>query len=485
MYEFERLFINGAWVDSTSGKTLDVESPARAATIGQVPIGSTSDMESAVQAARRAMDDGPWPQMKPRERAEGIARLCDALEKRSERIAMTVTEEVGTPISLSNMIQASLPIMFARYYAELGQSFTAEEVRQGPMGASLVRREPVGVCALVVPWNYPLYLTMSKVAPALLAGCSIVVKPSSDAPLNAFLLAEAVEEAGLPPGVFNLVPTTRDVAEQLVSHPMVDKVSFTGSTEVGSHMMAIGSETIKRITLELGGKSACILLDDAPLDVAIPMAANAAFLNSGQTCVAQTRLLVPAPKRDEVVDRLSEFISTMKVGDPMDPTTIMGPLVSGRQRHRVEQYISVGQEEGAKIAVGGGRPSDLNVGYYLEPTVFVDVDNSMRIAKEEIFGPVLSVIDYGTDEEAISVANDSIYGLSGAVWSADPERGVGVARRIRTGTFHVNGLGMDPGSPFGGFKQSGLGRELGPEGLAPYLELKTVSLPAGFTPSSH
>lgn len=483
MYAFDKLFIDGTWADPTSGKTLDVESPAREAKVGQVPIGSAADMEKAVDAARRAMDDGPWPLMSPAERAAGIGRLCDALEKRSEAIATVVTEEVGTPISLSNMIQSGLPIMFARYYAELGRSLEIEEVRQGPMGSSLVRREPVGVCALVVPWNYPLYLTMSKVAPALLAGCSIVVKPSSDAPLNAFLLAQAVEEADLPPGVFNLVPTTRDVGERLVSHPSVDKVSFTGSTEVGSRMMELCSKSIKRVTLELGGKSACILLDDAPLDTAVPMAANAAFLNSGQTCVAQTRLLVPRSQRDEVVDRLCDFVSTMKVGDPMDPTTAMGPLVSGRQRERVEQYIAVGQEEGAKIATGGGRPADPGVGYYLEPTVFVDVKNSMRIAQEEIFGPVLSVIDYDTEDEAVSIANDSIFGLSGAVWSADPARGVGVARRVRTGTFHVNGLGMDPGSPFGGFKQSGLGRELGPEGLASYLEPKTVSLPAGYKPS--
>lgn len=483
MYDFDKLFIDGAWVAATSGTNLEVESPARAAKIGQVPIASASDMESAVLAARRALDEGPWPRMTPAERADGIARLCDALEKRSDDIARVVTDEVGTPIILSNMIQAGLPIMFARYYAELGRSFAVEEVRQGPMGASLVRREPVGVCALVVPWNYPLYLTMSKVAPALLAGCSVVVKPSSDAPLNAFLLAQAVEEAGLPPGVFNLLPTTRDVGERLVRHPGVDKVSFTGSTEVGSRMMSLCSETIKRVTLELGGKSACILLDDALLEAAIPMAANAAFMNSGQTCVAQTRLLVPSAKRDEVVDRLCDFVATMTVGDPMDPSTNMGPLVSARQRDRVEQYVKLGQEEGAKIVAGGSRPADLGVGYYMEPTVFVDVNSSMRIAQEEIFGPVLSVIEYESEEEAVAIANDSVFGLSGAVWSSDPERGLDVARRVRTGTFHVNGLGMDPGSPFGGFKQSGLGRELGPEGLAPYLELKTVSLPAGFTPS--
>ncbi|MDA8274022.1 MAG: aldehyde dehydrogenase [Actinomycetota bacterium] len=483
MYAFDRLFIDGEWAKPDGNAVLEVESPARQATIGRVPLGSAGDMERAVAAARRAFDEGPWPQMAPAERAAALGRLCDALQERSEAIATAVSEEVGTPISLSRLVQAGAPVMFMRYYADHVASFGFEEVRQGLMGASLVRREPVGVAALVVPWNYPLYLTASKLAPALLAGCTVVLKPSSESPINAFLLAQAVEEAGLPAGVFNLLPTTRDVGEQLVAHRGVDKVSFTGSTDVGRRMMALCSQRIARVTLELGGKSACIVLDDAALDVAVPMMANAAFINSGQTCVAQTRLLVSRRRHDEVVDRLCEVVGAMAVGDPMDPVTTMGPLVSARQRARVEEYIRVGQDEGAKIVIGGGRPAEPPTGYYVAPTIFDGVDNSMRIAQEEIFGPVLSVITYDDEDDAVAIANDSPYGLSGAVWAGDPERGLDVAKRVRTGTFHVNGLGMDPGSPFGGYKQSGLGRELGPEGLAPYLEVKTVSLPAGFSPT--
>ncbi len=484
MKVYDKLFLDGEWVEPTGGGTLDVEDPSTGGLAGRVPLGTQPDMDRAVAAARQAFDKGPWSRMRPAERSQALGRLCDCLQARSSEIAETVTAEVGTPISLSTMVQANAPIMFLRYYAELAGTFAFDDVRAGMMGSTLVVREPVGVVGLIVPWNYPLYLTLSKLGPALAAGCTVIVKPSSDAPLNAFVLAEAVAEAGLPNGVFNLVPTTRDVGEHLVQHPLVDKISFTGSSEVGSRIMSLCADQIKRVTLELGGKSACIITEDASLDAAVPMAANAALMNSGQTCVAQTRLLVPRSRHDEIMDRLCAVVSAMKVGDPRDPTTNLGPLVSARQRSRVEEYMVLGQEEGATVALGGGRPDGLDSGYYVQPTIFDGVDNKMRIAQEEIFGPVLSVITYDTVDEAVSIANDSVYGLSGAVWCGDPAVGVDIARRVRTGTFHVNGLGMDPGSPFGGYKRSGLGRELGVEGLSSYLEVKSISLPGGYQPAS-
>lgn len=483
MKVYNKLFLDGGWVEPAGQSTLEVEDPSTGELAGSVPLGTQTDIERAVAAARHAFDDGPWLRMRPRERADALHRLCDSLQARVSEIAEVVTAEVGTPISLSTMIQANAPIMFLRYFADLAASYAFEDVRTGMMGSTLVLREPVGVVGLIVPWNYPLYLTILKLGPALAAGCTVIVKPSTESPLNAFLLAEAVAEAEFPNGVFNLVPAPRDVGEHLVQHPLVDKISFTGSSGAGSRIMGLCASQIKRVTLELGGKSACILTEDAPLDTAVPMAANAGLINSGQTCVAQTRLLVPWSLHDEVLERLCSAVSAMKVGDPRDPETNLGPLVSARQRSRVEDYVTLGQEEGAQLVFGGGRPEGLGRGYYMEPTIFDAVDNKMRLAQEEIFGPVLSVIGYGTTDEAVSIANDSVYGLSGAVWSGDPAAGVEIARRIRTGTFHVNGLGMDPGSPFGGYKRSGIGRELGPEGLSAYLEVKSVSLPAGYQPT--
>lgn len=482
--ERDRLFIGGEWVPPQGSGRIEVVSPATEAVVGEVPEASVDDVDAAVAAARRAFDDGPWPRLSPTERADALQRVAAILHGRTEIIARTISTEVGTPISLSTMVQAMVPLMFLDYYIGLAREFAFEELRSGPMGQSLVVREPVGVVAAIVPWNYPLYLTIAKIAPALVAGCTVVLKPAPESPLNAFLLADAVAEAGLPEGVFNLVPAGREVGERLVTHRGVDKVSFTGSTNAGRRIMSLCGDQVKRVTLELGGKSACILLDDAPLDMAIPMSAQAAMINSGQTCIAQTRLLVPRASHDDVVERMADALASMTLGDPLDPATTLGPLVSARQRERVEGYIELGQEEGAKVVLGGGRPAGLDRGYYVEPTLFVGVDNGMRIAQEEIFGPVLAVVPYDSVDEAVALANDSEYGLSGAVWSADPERGLGIARRIRTGTFAINGLGLNPAAPFGGFKQSGIGRELGPEGLQPYLETKSVSLPAGFQPGA-
>ena len=478
--ERRELFIDGAFVAPSSSQMIEVRSPADGHVVGRVPEADRTDLDRAVAAARQAFDEGPWPRLTMAERAEQLALVHTALNARQAELAALVTDEVGTPISFSTMVQAMVPMMFLDYYVNLGRTFATEEVRPGMLGPSIVVREPVGVVGAIVPWNYPFYLTLAKVAPALLAGCTVVVKPAPETPLDVYLLAEAVEAVGLPAGVLNVLPAGRDVSEALVGHPGVDKISFTGSTATGKRIMGICAESVRRVTLELGGKSACILLDDADLDVAVPGAVQAATLNSGQTCVAQTRLLVPRARHDEVVERVVALFEAMAVGDPQDPATAIGPMVSARQQERVLGYIDIGEREGAKVATGGGVPAGLDGGHYVTPTVFVGVDNDMRIAQEEIFGPVLAVIPHDGDDAAVQLANDSIYGLSGAVWSGDDERGVAVARRIRTGTFAVNGLGMNLAAPFGGYKQSGIGRELGPEGLTPYLELKSISVPASY-----
>jgi aldehyde dehydrogenase (NAD+) len=352
------------------------------------------------------------------------------------------------------------------------------------MGQALVRREPVGVVGAIVPWNVPLFTTIAKLAPSLAAGCTVVLKPSPETPLDAIILAEALIEIGLPAGVVNILPAGRETGEYLVTHPGVDKISFTGSTAAGKRIAALCGERLRRYSLELGGKSAAIILEDADLESTMAGLLPAAMMNNGEACVAQTRILAPRDRYREIVDALSERVGAQKVGDPLDPATEVGPLAAGRQRDRVEKYIALGQEEGAKISVGGGRPVGLDKGWYVEPTVFIDVDNKMRIAQEEIFGPVVCVIPYGDAAEAVAIANDSDYGLSGSVWTADPQRGLDVARQVRTGTYTINGFTLDFGTPFGGYKQSGIGREFGPEGLELFLELKSVNLPAGFTPET-
>jgi betaine-aldehyde dehydrogenase len=347
------------------------------------------------------------------------------------------------------------------------------------LGPALVRREPVGVVGAIVPWNVPLFVTMLKLAPALAAGATVVLKPAPETPLDAVLLAEAIREAELPAGVVNIVPAGREVGEHLVTHPGVDKISFTGSTAAGRRIAALCGERLKRVTLELGGKSAAIILDDADLGSTIAGLLPAAMMNNGQACMAQTRVLASRRRYAEVVEGLVEAVCALPVGDPTAPETFCGPLVAARQRERVESYIRAGREEGAAIAVGGGRPAGLARGWYVEPTVFTRVDNRMRIAREEIFGPVIAVIAYDDETDAVRIANDSDYGLSGTVWTADVDRGLDVARRVRTGTYTVNGFWMEFSAPFGGFKCSGIGRELGPEGLEAYLEPKTIHLPMG------
>jgi len=482
MIERRDLFIGGKFVAPSGRGTLAVVSPSTEEEIGSVPRAEPADVDRAVAAAREAFDRGPWPRMRPAERADALRRVSKHLGGRAEELAQLITAEMGAPISFCRVAQTGTTLL--DYYAEIGSSAPVEEPRRGMMAPLLVRREPVGVAALIIPWNAPMGLCLGKLAPALMAGCTTVVKPAPETPLDAYFLAEAVMAADVPPGVVNIVAVDRDVGEHLVRHPGVDKVSFTGSTAAGKRIMSLCGEQVKRVTLELGGKSACILLEDADLAAALPFVVMGATLNNGEACIALTRVLAPRGRYDEIVDGLAHAMSALTVGDPFDPATRIGPLVSARQRSRVEGYIADGRRAGAKIVVGGGRPRGLERGWYVEPTLFRDVDNGMKVAREEIFGPVVCVIPYGSGEEAVAIANDSPYGLCGAVWTRDLARGVEVARQVRTGTFSVNGFTWDLAAPFGGFKQSGLGREWGPEGLADYQELKTVALPADARPEA-
>jgi betaine-aldehyde dehydrogenase len=482
MQVHERLFIGGDWVRPATGATIDVVSPHSEEVIARVPEAREADIDRAVAAARTAFDTGPWPRMTPGQRADVMAALNARLQERAADLATTITNEMGCPILFSQLGQVMAANLVLDYFTHLAREYRFEEVRPGMLGPALVRREAVGVAAAIVPWNVPLFVTMLKLAPAMAAGATVVLKPAPETPLDALILAEAAVAAGVPAGVLNVVPTGREVGEHLVRHPGVDKVGFTGSTAAGRRIAAICGEQLKRVTLELGGKSAAIVLDDADLASTIAGLLPGAIMNNGQACVAQTRILASRRRYDEVAGALVEAVRALAVGDPMDPNTMVGPLVAARQRERVEGYIKIGRDEGARVACGGGRPAAQARGYYVEPTVFVGVDNRMRIAQEEIFGPVLSVIPYDDEADALRIANDSEYGLCGSVWTADVDHGVDVARRVRAGTYNVNGFAMEFSAPFGGMKASGIGRELGPEGLAAYLEAKTINLPAGFEP---
>ena len=481
MREHQRLFIGGEWVEPAGTGTIDVISPHSEELVGRVPEGTTADIDRAVAAARDAFDAGEWPRLSPEARMAAVQKFSEVYAAHIPDMAAVITEEMGSPISFSNLAQSPAPWMMLNTFLQVAAEYPWEERRQGVLGSDvIVRREPAGVVGAIVPWNVPQFVIMSKLAPALIAGCTIVVKPSPETPLDAFLMAELLDEAGIPKGVVSVIPAGREVGEHLVRHPGVDKIAFTGSTAAGRRIASICGEQLKRVSLELGGKSAAIILDDADLAATVEGLKFASLMNNGQACVAQTRILASRDRYDEVVDAVSGMVGALAVGDPENEATEVGPLVAERQQERVEKYIAVGQEEGAKVAVGGnGRPSGLEKGWYVKPTVFSGVDNSMRIAREEIFGPVLAVIPYDDTDDAVRIANDSEYGLAGSVWTGDVDQGLDIARRVRTGTYGVNQYTMDFIAPFGGYKGSGLGREFGVEGLSHYVELKSIVPPAG------
>ncbi|KZB83130.1 aldehyde dehydrogenase [Amycolatopsis regifaucium] len=475
--QYDKLFIGGQWVTPASDRVIEVVSPASEQTVARVPEAVEADVDAAVAAARDAFDNGPWPRLPLDERIAVLRKLSTELAAHETEAARLVSAEMGCPITLSTKMQAMGPRLLLDAFLDLAPAYPWSDTRRSATGHALVTREPVGVVAAIVPWNAPLLITMIKLAPALLAGCTMVVKPSPETPLDAYLLGHLLERAGLPAGVVNIVPAQREVSEHLVRHRGVDKVSFTGSTAAGRRIAALCGKDLRRVTLELGGKSAAVLLEDADLDAAIAAVRAVSLRNSGQVCSNKTRIVVARSRRDELHDRLVDLISSMPVGDPLDPATEVGPMVSAAQRTRVEGYIAEGKASGSKVLVGGGRPEGLGRGWYVAPTVFADVDPDAKIAQEEIFGPVLTVHTFDTEAEAVAIANNSEYGLNGSVFAADPERALSVARRIRTGTVEVNGNPVGFTAPIGGFKNSGIGREAGLEGFDAYVELKSYGLP--------
>jgi acyl-CoA reductase-like NAD-dependent aldehyde dehydrogenase len=470
MADHSRIYVNGEWIASTGTGTLDVVNSATEVVIDTVPDGTPEDVDKAANAAAAAFP--AWSARPVAERADLVEKIGAGLAARRDEIANVIAQELGMPIGLATAVQAGLPAGAFASTAEAARTFEWES----EIGNSLVVREPVGVVGAITPWNYPLFQIALKVAPALVAGCTVVLKPSEVVPLNAYVLAEVIDEIGLPPGVFNMVSGAGPVVgEAIASHPKVDMVSFTGSTRAGKRVMELASESIKRVSLELGGKSANILLDDADFATAVPSGLFGCFLNSGQTCSALTRMLVPRERLAEVEDLVLSAIDGFAPGDPFEAGRRLGPLVSAVQRDRVRGYITKGIEEGAKLLYGGpDAPEGLDKGYYVRQTVFSEVRPDMTIAQEEIFGPVLAIMPYDSEEEAIEIANGTPYGLAGAVWSADKDRAERVARKLRTGQVDINGAQFNPLAPFGGFKQSGIGRERGPFGLEEFVEVKAV-----------
>ena len=472
MANHDKFYINGNWVAPSTKESIEVQNAGTGEIMGSVPAGGEKDIDAAVNAARAAFD--AWSQTPPAKRAEYLGKISAGLKARAEELAKTIAQEVGMPIKLSGRIQAGLPIANFANYAKMAAEFKYEE----QVGNSLVLREAVGVVGAITPWNYPLNQIALKVAPALAAGCTVVLKPSEVAPFNAYILAEVIHDAGLPAGVFNMVTGLGPVVgEALVKHPQVDAISFTGSTRAGKRISEVAAQTVKRVTMELGGKSASVILDDADFATAVKGTVGNCYLNSGQTCTAFTRMLVPESKYEEVKALAAEAAKAYVPGEPLSETSRLGPLSSSAQLERVRSFIKKGIEEGAELIAGGAEaPEGLPGGYYVKATVFGKVDPKSTIGQEEIFGPVLSIITYKDEEDAIRIANDTIYGLAGGVWSADPARAQKVARRLRAGQIDINGGPFNMNAPFGGFKQSGHGREAGVYGLEEFLEYKSLQM---------
>ncbi|MEU7575121.1 aldehyde dehydrogenase family protein [Micromonospora sp. NPDC049240] len=463
------IYLDGAWVAPSSGHTIAVHNPATEELLARVPAGTAADVDRAVAAARAAFPR--WAATTSAQRSATLDRLHAALASRAAIAAETVVLELGTPLRVATRVQVGLPLTVLRSYVELAARPPAEET----VGNSLVVREPVGVVGAITPWNYPLHQVMAKVAPALAAGCTVVLKPSELTPLTAYLLFDAIHEAGFPPGVVNLVPGTGvEVGEAIAAHPDVDMVSFTGSTATGRRISHLAADRIARVALELGGKSANVILDDADLATAVRVGVGNAFLNSGQTCTAWTRMLVHRDRYDEALSLVAKAADSYRTGDPFAPDTRLGPLVSAAQRDRVTGHVSRALTDGGRLIAGGPDAVLPERGWFVAPTVLADVDPGSALAQEEVFGPVLAVIPVDDEEAAVAVANNSRYGLAGAVWSADEERAVRVARRIRTGAVDINGAPFNPLAPFGGYKQSGLGRELSRYGLDEFLQTKAI-----------
>jgi aldehyde dehydrogenase (NAD+) len=470
---YEELFIGGNWTTPSSSRVIEVISPTTEEIIAHVPEGQAADVDAAVAAARHAFDRGPWPRMSQNERAGALRRVRDEVEIRLAEMSEALTTEIGAPRAASRSYHAAALRMWESA-ADLLEDFPFSEERSTPEGAARLIRTPVGVVGTITPWNAPVPSASMKLPGALAAGCTVVLKPAREGPVSAMMLADAIEAAGLPEGVVSVIPGGREVGEHLVRHTDVDKIAFTGSTAAGRRIMSLCGERVARVTLELGGKSAGIIADDIDLEEFLGGLVSAGIDHSGQVCAALTRILVPKHRHDEVVDAVADIMRTVVVGDPTDPETVLGPLAAERQRDRVEGYVALGIQEGAKVIVGGRRPPHLERGWFYEPTLFAEVDNSMRIAQEEIFGPVLCVIPFDDIDDAIRIANDSIYGLSGAVYADDLELAARIAHEVRAGQVWVNTWGMCVTQPFGGFKQSGLGREGGVEGITAYLEPKLI-----------